>query len=125
VLPKLKFLRVEARGNDWLESKSIAALARQPNLRILELKSKSEDLDSYSPSEGLYSKSKTSAKLPIYDWRNQLAELKNLKVLVLQEPDWKREQIAEFLQIVPAARQNKWAQEFDYHPNSGASQISR
>lgn len=125
VLPKLKFLRIEARGNDWLESKSIAALARQPNLKILELKSKSEDLDSYSPSEGLTSNRQASPKLPIYDWRNQLAELKNLQVLVLQEPEWKREQIVEFLQLVPAARKNPWAQEYDYHPNSRPIQMTR
>jgi serine/threonine protein kinase len=118
VLPKLKFLRIEARGNDWLESKSITALARQPNLKILELKSKAEELDSYSPSEGFASTRQTSPKLPIYDWRNQLAELKNLQVLVLQKPEWKREQIVEFLQLVPAARQNLWAQEYGYHPNS-------
>jgi serine/threonine-protein kinase len=116
VLPNLKFLRIEAHGNDWLESESIAAMARQPNLKILELKSKSGDADDYSFSEGLSSNEKASPKLPIYDWRNQLAELKNLQVLVLQEPEWKREQIVEFLQLVPAAHQNPWAQEFGYHP---------
>ncbi len=125
VLPKLKFLRIEARGNDWLESKSITAIARQPNLKILELKSKTEELDSYSPSEGFASSRQASPKLPIYDWRNQLAELKNLQVLVLQKPEWKREQIVEFLQLVPAARQNPWAQEYGYHPNSRPIQITR
>ncbi len=125
LLPKLKFMRLEARGNDWLESKSIAAIARQPNLKVLELKSKSEALDSYSQIDGLTDKSSASHKLPIYDWRNELAELKNLQILISEKPDWKHEQIADFLQVVPAARRNQWAQEFGYHPNSRPSQITR
>lgn len=123
VLPKLRFLRLEARGSDWLESKSIAAIARQPNLKVLELKSKNEELDSYSPSAGFASSRQASPKLPIYDWRNQLAELKNLQVLVLQKPEWKREQIVEFLQLVPAARHNPWAREFSYNPRQLNKQL--
>jgi len=61
--------------------------------------------------------------LPIYDWRNQLAELKNLQVLVLQKPEWKREQIVEFLQLVPAARHNPWAREFGYNPRQLNKQL--
>ncbi len=119
VMPKLEIIRLESRGDDWLESKSIAAMAKQPHLKILELKSKEEDLDSYAPAEGVTSKTDAKQKLPIYDWRKQLAELKNLQVLVLEKPDWNSEQIAEFLLLVPAARQNPWAKEFGDHPSQG------
>lgn len=125
IMPELTTLRLEARGDNWLESKSIAALAKQPKLQLLELKSKNENIDTYPPSEGLANKAKLNNKLPIYDWRNQLAELKNLQVLFFEKPDWKREQIAEFLHLVPAARQNHWASAFGYSPKSHASQNNR
>ena len=125
IMPELTTLRLEARGDNWLESKSIAALAKQPKLQLLELKSKNESIDNYPPSGGLANKAKVNNKLPIYDWRNQLAELKNLQVLFFEKPDWKHEHIVEFLHLVPAARQNHWAKEFGYQPNSSQSQLTQ
>ncbi len=109
IMPKLEQLRLEGSGKNWLTEKSIASLARQPNLRAIKLKNK-DIMEKIAALSGTKSKPGSSTdELPIYDWRKGFAKLKQVESITFEEPNWSKEQIAEFLRTVPAARVNKWA----------------
>jgi serine/threonine protein kinase len=115
VMPALKTLYIEARGEHWLDSTSIAALARQPQLKTIYLKTKELDSDRFSLLNGTATKPSREAEgLAIYDWRYDLAKLKSVKHIVFKKPHWQKDKIEEFLHIVPAAKDNAWTPEFGY-----------
>ncbi|MFA6208259.1 MAG: serine/threonine-protein kinase [Candidatus Obscuribacterales bacterium] len=115
VMPALKTLYIEARGENWLDSKSIAALAKQPQLKTIYLKTKEADSDRFSLLNGTATTPSSEAEgLAIYDWRYDLAKLKRVKNIVFKKPNWQKEKIEEFLHLVPAAKDNAWTPEFGY-----------
>lgn len=114
VMPALKTLYIEARGEHWLDSKSISALAKQPHLKALVLKTKQAESDRFSVLSSLAAKPSTDSDLAIYDWRYDLAKLRNVEYILFKKPSWTRQQIEEFLNVVPSARDNEWTNEFGY-----------
>lgn len=108
-MPKLEVLSLEGSGKNWLTEKSIASLARQPKLKTIKLKNK-DFIEKIEVLNGTKSKLGSSPdELPIYNWRKGFAKLKQVESITFEEPNWSKEQIAEFLRTVPAARVNKWA----------------
>lgn len=108
-MPKLEHLCLEGSGKNWLTEKSIASLARQPKLKTIKLKNK-DFVEKIEVLNGTRSKLGSSPdELPIYGWRKGFAKLKQVGSITFEEPNWSKEQIAEFLRTVPAARVNKWA----------------
>lgn len=114
VMPNLKTIYLESRGNRWLNGKSIAALARQPHLKALVLKTKLAESDRFSVLSSLATKPSTDSGLAIYDWRYDLAKLRNVDYILFKKPSWTAPQIEEFLNVVPTARDNEWTTKFGY-----------
>ena len=117
-LPKLENLRLEGKGKNWLTGRSIAALGKHPRLTAIILRDKDQELEQLEASGGTtIVKDSIYHQLPIYDCRYEFAKLTNVKAIYFDKPNWSQEQIAEFLLTVPAARENKWASAFRYHPS--------
>ena len=118
ILPKLEKLRLEGKGKNWLTGKSIAALGKHPRLKAIYLKDKDQELEKPEASGGRkIERNNGTQQLPIYECRDDFANLTHVKAVVFDRPNWRHEQIAEFLLVVPAARENRWASAFGYHPS--------
>ncbi|MBP9094061.1 protein kinase [bacterium] len=117
-LPALQTLELSGQVDQWLTARSVAALAKQTNLRVLSLKTKQPAVDKVLPSSAVASDEQDNIKeLPITDWVNAFSQLKSLERLEIAKPEASKESIQNFLHHVPAARSNHWAEQLGYSPS--------
>ncbi len=107
-------MRLEGRGANWLTVQSLRSIARNKNLKILGLKSKSIQLGEVGDilSADRLAKLRQVATPVRPAWAAVLSDMKNLERFTFTEPAWSAHDIRQFLEKVPAARKNEWAAKF-------------
>lgn len=113
-LPELQTLELSGQVEQWLTEGSVAALAKQTNLKTLSLKTKEPGFQIVLPNRTTTNDEQDDKKqLPITDWVNAFSQLTSLERLEIAKPQASDESIQNFLRQVPAARVNNWAAKFD------------